>query len=180
MTGTRTRLMAGLATFVLVGTSATSAQGSDDDDDGMTRTDLIGFREVPAISTEGGGTFRARMVDDDSFTFRLTYDDLESPITQSHIHFGQRRVSGGISVFLCSNLGNGPAGTAPCPGTTSGEVTGTITAAQVIGPVPQGITAGEFDELLDAIRAGVAYVNVHTSTFPAGEIRGQLPKRHHH
>jgi hypothetical protein len=83
-------------------------------------------------------------------------------------------------VFLCSNLGNGPAGTASCPGTTSGEVTGTITAAQVIGPVPQGITAGEFDELLEAIRAGVAYVNVHTSTFPAGEIRGQLPKRHHH
>jgi hypothetical protein len=50
----------------------------------------------------------------------------------------------------------------------------------VIGPVPQGITPGEFDELLEAIRAGVAYVNVHTSTFPAGEIRGQLPKRHHH
>jgi hypothetical protein len=172
--------MAVLATFVLVGISATSAQGSDDNDDGRIRADLIGFREVPAISTEGGGTFRARMVDDDAFTFRLTYKDLESPITQSHIHVGQRRVSGGISVFLCSNLGNGSAGTASCPGTTSGEVTGTITAAQVVGPVPQGITAGEFDELIDAIRAGVAYVNVHTATFPAGEIRGQLPKRHHH
>jgi hypothetical protein len=180
MTGTRTRLMAMLATFVLVGTSAASARGSDDDDEGGTRTDLIGFREVPAISTEGGGTFSARRVSDVEFRFRLTYDDLESPITQSHIHVGQRRVNGGISVFLCSNLDGAPAGTAPCPGTTSGEVTGTVTPAQVIGPVPQGITAGEFDELIDAIRAGVAYVNVHTATFPAGEIRGQLPRRHHH
>jgi len=171
--------MAALAVLVLVGASASAAQGSGDDDD-ATSTRLIGYQEVPSISTVGVGTFRARMVSDNAFTFRLTYNRLESPITQSHIHFGQRHTAGGISVFLCSNLGNGPAGTAPCPGTTSGEVTGTVTPAQVIGPVPQGITAGEFDELIDAIRAGVAYVNVHTATFPAGEIRGQLPRRHHH
>ena len=116
---------------------------------------------------------------DDAFTFRLTYNRLESPITQSHIHFGQRHVAGGISVFLCSNLGNGPAGTAPCPGTTSGVVTGTIMADDVIGPGPQGITAGEFDELVRAIRAGATYANVHTTTFPAGEIRGQIPRPHH-
>ena len=170
--------MAALAVLVLVGASASAAQGSGDDDD-ATRTRLVGLQEVPPISTVGVGTVRVRMVSDDAFRFRLTYNRLESPITQSHIHFGQRHVAGGISVFLCSNLGNGPAGTAPCPGTTSGVVTGTIMADDVIGPAPQGISPGEFDELVRAIRAGATYANVHTTTFPAGEIRGQIPRHHH-
>ena len=169
--------MAALAVLVLVGASASAAQGSGDDDD-ATSTRLIGYQEVPSISTVGVGTFRVRMVSDDAFRFRLTYNRLESPITQSHIHFGQRHVAGGISVFLCSNLGNGPAGTAPCPGTTSGVVTGTITADDVVGPVGQGITAGEFDELVRAIRVGATYANVHTTTFAGGEIRGQIPRHH--
>jgi hypothetical protein len=103
---------------------------------------------------------------------------LESNATQSHIHFGDRHQNGGISAFLCSNLGNGPAGTPACPlGTTAaGEavVTGTITPAQVIGPTAQGILPTQFEELVRALRAGVAYANVHTTTFPAGEVRGQI------
>ena len=100
MTGTRTKFMAALAVFMLVGASAPAAQGfgdDDDDDDDRTSTDLIGYQEVPAISTEGDGTFRARMIDDDAFKFRLTYEDLSSPVQQSHIHFGQKSVNGGIS-----------------------------------------------------------------------------------
>jgi hypothetical protein len=42
------------------------------------------------------------------------------------------------------------------------------------GALAQGIAAGEFDEILAAIRAGKAYANIHTTTWPAGEIRGQL------
>ena len=76
-------------------------------------------------------------------------------------------------MFLCSNLGNGPAGTQPCPAGPA-TVTGTLTAADVVGPAAQGIAAGEFEELLRAIRARVTYVNVHSSKFPAGEIRSQL------
>ena len=150
----------------------------DDHDRGRTR--LSGFEEVPALSTAGRASFEAK-VERDTITYELSYRDLESAVTQSHIHFGQKSVNGGISVFLCSNLGNGPAGTQPCP--PSGTVTGTIRPADVsagaaaAGAVAQGIAAGEFAELVKALRAGVAYTNVHSSMWPGGEIRGQLGDR---
>lgn len=37
-----------------------------------------------------------------------------------------------------------------------------------------GIAAGEFDELILAIREGATYVNVHTTGRPGGEVRGQI------
>ena len=169
MRGTQTALAATLG-VVLVGASAATAGSGDDDD---TRTKLKGYAEVPAISTTGSGRFKAE-IEDDTITYELKYRDLTAPVLQSHIHFGQFSVNGGISVFLCSNLGNGPAGTPTCPGPFEGKVTGVLTAEDVIGPTAQGITAGELEELLDAIDAGVAYVNVHSELFPTGEIRGQL------
>ena len=138
---------------------------------------LVGFSETPAISTAASGTFQATIsADDTSITYELTYDGLEAAVTQSHIHFGQFFVTGGISVFLCQTAGSpDPSGLAPtCP--QSGTVTGTVTAANVVGPEVQGIAAGEFAELLTAIRGGISYANVHSTKFPAGEIRGQLEK----
>ena len=57
---------------------------------------------------------------------------------------------------------------------TEATVTGTITAANVIGPTAQGIQPGEFDKLVAAIRAGVTYANIHNAIFGGGEIRGQI------
>jgi hypothetical protein len=82
-------------------------------------------------------------------------------------------VNGGISIFLCTNLGNGPAGTQACP-TAPATISGTVMAADVIGPAGQGIAPGELDEVIRAIRNGSVYVNVHSDLFPGGEIRGQL------
>ena len=96
---------------------------------------------------------------------------------QSHIHFGARATTGGISVFLCTNLGNGPAGTPACP-IPEGTVSGTLDADDVVGPAGQGIAPGEFAELLDAIRAGYTYANVHSQARPAGEIRAQIENGH--
>ncbi|MDQ4029624.1 MAG: CHRD domain-containing protein, partial [Actinomycetota bacterium] len=77
-------------------------------------------------------------------------------------------VAGGVIAFLC-----GGGGKPACPA-THGTVEGTIRPADVIGPAAQGIAAGEFDELVRAIRAGATYANVHSGTYPAGEIRGQI------
>jgi len=139
---------------------------------------LTGYQEAtPAgVASDGTGTFEAQIADDDqSITYEETYSGLSSPVTQSHIHFGNRYTSGGVSLFLCSNLGNGPAGTPACPA-AGGTVTGTLTPANVVGPAAQGIPAGAagWPKILAAIRAGVTYANVHTTQFPAGEIRTQL------
>ena len=142
-------------------------------------TALRGYEETPAVSTEGHGSFQARISrSSDEIPFTLSYDALEGDVTQAHIHFGQKSVAGGIAVFLCSNLGNGPAGTPACPPPPA-TVTGTITPEDVIGPTSQGISGGEFDELVRALRSGVAYANVHSTTWPGGEIRGQLDQRRH-
>ncbi|HEY5809190.1 MAG TPA: CHRD domain-containing protein [Povalibacter sp.] len=138
------------------------------------RARLVSIQEVPALSTPARGRFKAEIDEDEgTINYTISYENLEGVVTQSHIHFGQRAVNGGISVFLCSNLGNGPAGTQACPPAPA-EISGTITSADVIGPAGQGIAAGEFAELLAAIRSGVAYANVHTDKYPGGEARGQL------
>jgi len=135
---------------------------------------LRSFEEVPATSTPGGGFFSATISDDDSsIDYELSYFNIEGNVTQAHLHFAQRSVNGGIVVFLCSNLGNGPAGTQACP-TKSGTISGTITAANVLAQNGQSFGAGELFSLLRGIRAGVVYANVHTDQLPGGSIRGQL------
>ena len=132
------------------------------------KTALTGYEETPAVSSAGSGEFTAT-VDDENQTihFTLSFANLNSNVLFAHVHFGQRGVAGGVAAFLCGG-GSKPA----CvPGTT---MTGTITPADVIGPTGQGIAPGEWNELVAAIRAGVAYANVHSTTQPAGEIRGQI------
>ena len=144
----------------------------------LLRGFLTGYEEVfaggGAISTTGNGRFFARINQDETaIEYALKFDDLEGTVTQSHIHFGQKGTTGGISVWLCGTATNpGPAGTPTCE---PGEwITGTLTADSVIGPAAQGIEPLAFNELVAAIRAGRTYVNVHSSKWPSGEIRSQI------
>jgi CHRD domain len=163
-------LTGGLA-LLLVGGSLALAKG----DHGGARAKLIGFNEVPANSTLARGTFKAS-IDTQAKTIKYTlqYQGIEGGTAfAAHIHFAQRDVNGGVAAFLC---GGGDKPTCPSPG---GTVEGTIDAADVIGPANQGISAGQFDELVGALRRGLTYVNVHSNpTFPNGEIRGQIKGRH--
>jgi CHRD domain-containing protein len=136
----------------------------------------VGAGETGAIFSTGQATLKLTLDQTaGTLTYKLTYSGLTN-VLQSHIHFGKEHVAGGIMVFFCSNLGNGPAGTPTCPDDTSGEVTvtGTISATGVVGPAAQGITAGDFAGVVAALASNTAYGNIHTKQFPAGEIRGQV------
>jgi hypothetical protein len=171
--------------LVVVGTSATDEEHGQN---GILKTRLKGFQEVPAVSSNRSGEFKARISEDDTkIDFTLKWSNLEgTTVNQAHIHFGQFHVNGGIMTFLCSsdfqpppNPPNPSPSSPTYPGPSSGTVEGSITASNIIGPAGQGIAEMEFAEVLRAIRSGNSYVNVHTDKFPGGEIRGQLGAPRH-
>ena len=128
---------------------------------------LTGENEVPPINTAGSATFHMEI--GSTITFSYTFSGLSSNLAVSHLHFAPTKVNGGVMIFLC-----GGGGQPACPAATSGTITGTITAANVVGPTGQGIIPGDLDSALEAVREGLAYANMHTTMFPAGEIRGQV------
>ena len=159
---------------VVVGLAA-FAHAGDDNDRRHFKAKLIGYNETPnAISTLGTGSIDLRInKDDTAIDFVLHYEGLtnDTPLF-AHIHLGQRHTTGGVSAFFCGGS------TKPvCPAQPA-TVTGTIQAIDIVGPTGQGIAAGELSELIRAIRAGATYANVHTATFPTGEIRGQIGHSH--
>jgi hypothetical protein len=142
--------------------------------DGLLHARLISFNQVPSVLSMAKGVFEGRLDEDGTIRFALSYSGLSSPVTGAHIHFGASKTNGGVAVFLCG--GPKPA----CP--ASGTITGTITPADVSvlpatngdSVIPQGLEPANLEGLITAIRAGTTYINVHSTTFPTGEIRGQV------
>jgi hypothetical protein len=140
-----------------------------------------GFNEVGALNAQSGailsdgrGTLGLRLNRaDQTLSFVLKYSGLSTAVTQAHIHFGKIHMAGGVMVFFCSNLASAPAGTQPCPA-NAGTVTGTLSAANVLGPTSQGVAVGDFEAIVDALESNTTYANIHTTAFPAGEIRGEI------
>ena len=182
-----------------VGFSAAATADDDRNEGNRFAARLSGYNEVHfiaaptpalrgAVSTQARGSFRAAIDDSaEMIHYELSFEGLEADVTQSHIHFGQRHTVGGIVVWLCQTAGTpAPAAVAAltpqCGGPRASTVTGTITPAQVLTAVGQGIETGEFDEVVRAIRAGATYANVHSTLFPPGEIRGRIEHgdRSHH
>src|SRR5437773_9989890 len=131
---------------------------------------LLGDNEVPPINTDGKAAFHMEVAN--SIPFSLPFSGLSTPLAVAHLHFAPTKVAGGVMIFLCGG-GNQPV----CPAATSGTITGTISEANVTGPVAQGINPGDLTSALEAVRDGNAYANIHTAKFPAGEIRGQVERR---
>lgn len=189
------RILVFLAAVALL---AMVAPVAADEDENSIHVHLIGYNETPlTINSPGSADFKARIsADGTAIDYEMTYQNLSSTVLQSHIHFGRPAITGGIVLFLCTNLGNAPA-TVPtpqaCPETNPATISGTLTAANVIAlpvtcPTPttcsgQAIDSGAagLGEMIKAIRDGAAYVNIHTTNHPSGEIRARLgPLGHHH
>ncbi|HJP58714.1 MAG TPA: CHRD domain-containing protein [Gemmatimonadaceae bacterium] len=136
----------------------------------------------PADSrAQGEAIFR---VSDDGSTvdFRLIASNIDNVI-MSHIHCGPPGTNGPIRMWLYPVIGPtgapGPNGSGPHNGVLA---SGSFSPNGVICPAS---AVGTNMPLLDAMRAGLTYVNVHTNDgvdgmntgpgdFPGGEIRGQL------
>ncbi|MBI2906163.1 MAG: CHRD domain-containing protein [Chloroflexi bacterium] len=128
---------------------------------------LAGANEVPPVATQATGEATFFLSQDGmSLTFKLTAANIEN-ITQSHIHTAATGVNGPVVAWLYPSAP--PA--VLIPGAFNGVLSeGTLTADSL-----RGVLAGRpLAELIAAIRVGNAYVNVHTSQRPGGEMRGQI------
>jgi hypothetical protein len=167
----RPRVFAILAGCTMAATVVTAADG-----DLQFSAQLKGDNETPTVSTGATGTFKATVNElNQTIEYEVSYQNLQGNVTQSHIHLGQSQTSGGVVLFFCTNLAP-PAGVPlpqPCP-PSPGTVTGTLTAADVVPVAGQGIGAAELEEIIANIKNGNTYANVHSSLFPAGEVRGQI------
>jgi hypothetical protein len=124
---------------------------------------LSGDEEVPPVVTGGQGQSIFRLSQDGtSLYYKLIVANIAN-VTQSHIHIAPAGTNGPVVAFL---FGFVPGGI-----TVNGVLAeGTITAANLVGPL-----AGQpLSALIDYLNNEGAYVNVHTTSYPGGEIRGQL------
>lgn len=130
-------------------------------------THLAGRTEVPANNSLAQGQAIFRLSEDGTeLHYKLIVANILN-VTQAHIHLGPPDGTGGIVVWLYPSAP--PA--MLIPGRSQGTLAeGTITASQLVG----ALLGDTLDDLMDEIRDNNAYVNVHTSQFPPGEIRGQI------
>jgi len=162
------RVLVLVAAAALASASGSTLFALDAKTPGARTAILDGYQGSPPISTPGTGTFTiAPGPGGQSMEYKLTYSNLEGTAVLSHIHFATPGVTGGILVFLC-----GGGGKPDCPPT--GTISGTILPQDVQPLTAQGVGAGDFDKVVQAILASATYVNVHTSRYIGGEIRGNL------
>lgn len=143
------------------------------------RTHMTGKEEVPVRDTRAQGqTIFQISPDEQSVSFRLIASNIQN-ITQAHIHCGPAGANGPVIVWLYP-APPGPRAVQLIPGRHDGVLsTGTFTDDDVV-PLMPGVSpacpdgVATLDDVLAKIRAGLAYVNVHTLQFPPGEIRGQI------
>ena len=169
----KTRSMQLVVPVLLATGAAAFAQANDNEDNPLrfrAFARMSSFNEVPAIATGARGTFRATLSADGTvLSFQLSWSGLSGSPMAAHVHLGQFFANGNVSFFLC-----GGGGQPSCPPGTSGTISGTVTAANVMAVPAQGLQAGNLTQILNAMRRGLTYANIHTAQFPGGEDRGEI------
>jgi hypothetical protein len=128
-------------------------------------TELTGGEEVPAVPTEGRAVVRLDLRNDNALEFELGATRDLRQVTAAHIHLGAFGQNGPVVAHLFSsangrNFGRGDR-----------IARGTLRNGEIVAQPGFMPTVAE---LAERIRQGRAYVNVHTTAHPNGEVRGQL------
>ena len=136
------------------------------------QTRLSGDNEVPVRVTHAQGQAIFKLSEDGTeLHYKLNVANIEN-IVQAHIHLAPVGQNGGVVAWLYPSAPPEPCcPLIPIPGRTNGTLAeGIITSSDLVGSL-----AGQpLQTLIDAIDAAGTYVNVHTSQYPGGEVRGQL------
>jgi len=168
---------------LLLGNFSTQANNSNDGSALRFSTRLSTFNEVPPKANGANGTFRAQLSEDGTtLSWTFTWSGLSGPPRFAHIHFGLKGDNYPVMTFFCGGpKGNPDIPQKPdCPQTTSGSISGTTTAADIIplntpgATTDQALDLHDFAGFIRALGAGSAYANMHTTRFRGGEIRGQI------
>jgi hypothetical protein len=154
-------------TMLLAAACALTACGGSSSPANHFAATMSSGNEVPASphpnpSATGSATYT--VVDGGTaVNYTVTFSGLSGNATMGHIHVGTSSESGGVVVPFT------------VPAATSGTFAGSFTAADVRAgsTASQTVTAGDMNSMLSAMRAKATYTNIHTSSNPAGEIRGQ-------
>jgi hypothetical protein len=128
---------------------------------------LSGGEEVPPNDSRASGQAIFHLSKDGTeLHYKLIVANIDN-VVQAHIHLAPAGVNGGVVAWLYPSAPPSQL----IPGTTNGILAeGVITDANLVGALAGKSVA----DLMDHIRADNAYVNVHTSQYPPGEIRGQI------
>lgn len=152
-----------LMALLVVGAAPAMSAGPDNN----FRTHLTGAEEVDPVDTKAQGQAIFKVsADGESIRYKLIVANIDD-VLMAHIHLAPAGVNGDVVVWLYPD--------APPPQLIEGRsdgvlATGVITADDLVGP----LQSQDLSALIDAIRSGGTYVNVHTEANPGGEIRGQI------
>lgn len=138
------------------------------------RAHATGDEEVPSNESRAQGQAIFQLSKDGAeLSYRLNVANIQN-VTQAHIHCAPEGSNGSVALWLYPSAP--PA--QPIPGRSSGVLgAGVATDANVVPIADSAVCPGgiaNLADLVEKLRTGGAYVNVHTAQFPPGEIRGQI------
>lgn len=150
----------GILSLLIIGTLPLSSQLAAQESEQKFSAKLSGKEEVPLNESPSTGLAWVKITGD-QLGYEVNVTDMDK-VNAAHIHLAEAGKNGPVVLTLFQG---GP----------TEQVNGTVGEANVTSSNLEGPMKGkDLADLVTAIKNGTTYVNVHTTDFPNGEIRGQL------